>query len=307
MISKETHRSSLVNWLFAVDRILRGESIPLNSDEQRDFEFPLVGVSVVVIAMAVVYGFCMGVFSLLHGAETSEYSRALMQTFASMTKVPLLYGLTLLITFPSLYVFNALIGSRLKVAPVFRLLIASLAVNLAVLVSLGPILAFFSACTPNYSFIVLLNVAIFSIAGVLGLMFLVQALNRLAGSTVQPPNQTKIPAASTEPTKSGVQALRASQMARATQSDSDNLEKQLPHVEAVAVPSAIESPSKQPLNRHVKKVFACWVIVFGLVGAQMGWVLRPFIGSPELPFQFFRPRESNFFEAVLNSFWNMFS
>jgi hypothetical protein len=22
----------------------------------------------------------------------------------------------------------------------------------------------------------------------------------------------------------------------------------------------------------------CWVVVFGLVGAQMGWVLRPFIG-----------------------------
>ena len=147
MISEETYRSSFVNWLFAVDRILRGESIPLNSDEQREFEFPLVGVSVVVIAMAVAYGFCMGVFSLLHGAETSEYSRALMQTLASMTKVPLLYGLTLLITFPSLYVFNALIGSRLKVAMVFRLLIASLAVNLAVLVSLGPILAFFSAST----------------------------------------------------------------------------------------------------------------------------------------------------------------
>ena len=159
--------NSFMPWLFAVDRILRGESIPLIAGDDRDVKFPVVGVSLVVIAMAVIYGFCMGVFSLIHGAESSEYSRALLQTFASMTKVPMLYCLTLVITFPSLYVFNALVGSRLKVTPVFKLLVASLAVNLAVLVSLGPILAFFSASTPNYSFIVLLNVCIFTIAGVL--------------------------------------------------------------------------------------------------------------------------------------------
>ena len=106
--------NSFMSWLFAVDRILRGESIPLLAGENRDFKFPVVGVSMVVIAMAVVYGFCMGVFSLIHGAESSEYSRALLQTFASMTKVPMLYCLTLLITFPSLYVFNALVGSRFE-------------------------------------------------------------------------------------------------------------------------------------------------------------------------------------------------
>jgi hypothetical protein len=33
----------------------------------------------------------------------------------------------------------------------------------------------------------------------------------------------------------------------------------------------------------------------------MGWVLRPFIGDPNQPFTWFRPRESNFFEAVLNA------
>lgn len=301
MTSKENQRSSLINWLFAVDRILRGESIPLDTDENRDFQFPVVGVSVVVVSMAVIYGFCMGVFSLIHGAETSEYSRALMQTFASMTKVPLLYSLTLLVTFPSLYVFNALIGSRLKVVPVFKLLLASLAVNLAVLVSLGPILAFFSASTPNYSFIVLLNVLIFTIAGVLGLMFLVQALNRLANATAQPVDeneQTRLPLSSRMEMKKANQTSTETPYTISGEPDP---------IEATLIPSAIQSSPRQPLNRHVKKVFACWVLVFGLVGAQMGWVLRPFIGSPNQPFQFFRPRESNFFEAVVNAFWQMFS
>jgi hypothetical protein len=52
------------------------------------------------------------------------------------------------------------------------------------------------------------------------------------------------------------------------------------------------------LARHVKSVFRCWVILFGLVGAQMSWVLRPFVGNPDQPFEWFRARESNFFEAV---------
>ena len=37
-----------------------------------------------------------------------------MQVLASMVKVPLLFYLTLLVTLPSLYVFNALVGSRLR-------------------------------------------------------------------------------------------------------------------------------------------------------------------------------------------------
>ena len=296
--------NSVMGWLFAVDRILRGESIPQIADVDRDIKFPVVGVSLIVIAMAVVYGFCMGVFSLIHGAESSEYSRALLQTFASMTKVPMLYCLTLLITFPSLYVFNALVGSRLKVTPVFKLLVASLAVNLAVLVSLGPILAFFSASTPNYSFIILLNVGIFTIAGILGLMFLVQALNRLANSTAQKISQTSPPNAAE--LSSSTSRLAAKRNPAAKKPLVDFTDKSPPR-EAVLVPSAIESPTNTQLGRHVKKVFACWVIVFGLVGAQMGWVLRPFIGSPDLPFQFFRARESNFFEAVFGAFWNMFS
>ena len=61
-----------------------------------------------------------------------------------------------------------------------RLLIASLAVNLAVLASLGPIVAFFSVSTTSYHFMVLFNVLVFTVAGLLGLVFLIQTLNRLA-------------------------------------------------------------------------------------------------------------------------------
>jgi hypothetical protein len=56
-----------------------------------------------------------------------------------------------------------------------------------------------------------------------------------------------------------------------------------------------------PADRRVKAVFVCWLIVFGVVGAQMSWILRPFIGAPDRDFTWFRPRESSFFEAVFNT------
>jgi hypothetical protein len=31
-----------------------------------------------------------------------------------------------------------------------------------------------------------------------------------------------------------------------------------------------------------------WLVTYIFVGIQMGWVLRPFIGSPDMPPQFFR-------------------
>lgn len=50
-----------------------------------------------------------------------------------------------------------------------------------------------------------------------------------------------------------------------------------------------------------RRVVAVWLGVFALVGPQMGWVLRPFVGSPGLPFTWFRPREGSFVEAVVRA------
>jgi hypothetical protein len=74
----------------------------------------------------------------------------------------------------------------------------------------------------------------------------------------------------------------------------------------VEEPGALDRMEGYVLGRHVKKVFGCWVVVFGLVGAQMGWVLRPLIGSPGTPFTWFRQRQSNFFEAVWETVRGLF-
>ena len=54
-------------------------------------------------------------------------------------------------------------------------------------------------------------------------------------------------------------------------------------------------------------IFKVWMVIFAVVGAQMGWILRPFIGSPDMPFTLFRERESNFFMGILEQIKNLFS
>jgi len=50
-----------------------------------------------------------------------------------------------------------------------------------------------------------------------------------------------------------------------------------------------------------RRVFTIWTVTYGLVGAQMGWILRPFIGTPTLEFTFFRPRDGSFFVGLLEA------
>jgi len=59
-------------------------------------------------------------------------------------------------------------------------------------------------------------------------------------------------------------------------------------------------------REKVRLVFYIWVVIFAVVGAQMGWVLRPFVGNPYGPFTWFRERNSNFFEGVLNALVRLF-
>lgn len=217
----------------------------------------------------------MGCFALSNKA----FSDAWLQTVASMTKVPVLFGCTLLVTFPSLYVFNTLVGSRLTLQSVWRLLLSSLAVMMAVLASLGPIVAFFSISTTNYPFILLLNVAVFALAGFLGLKFLLHTLHRLTVVLYE-----------LKPAPQPPQPL-------APRVDFEG--QPLAEIEKEA--GALEPVDERVMGANVRQVFGVWVLVFGMVGAQMSWVLRPFISNPDKPFTLISPRESNFYAAVFDA------
>lgn len=278
----------MVGWLRSLDRVLKGEATKPAALRAGTIDVRAGGLTVLIVLLGALYGACMGAFALVSRWGTPHAAGGWAQVGYAAAKVPMLFFLTLLITFPSLYVFNALVGCRLAFAAVVRLLVAALAVTLAVLASFGTIVVFFSLCTTSYPFMVLLNVALFAVAGVLGMNFLLQTLHRLAVARAETPWETLPPAAP--------EGDAAAPVARAPQStQAPDIYPPLP---PAVNPGSIERAPAQNVGRGVRTVFAIWVIVFGLIGAQMGWVLRPFIGAPNAAITFFRPREGNFFEAV---------
>ena len=58
-----------------------------------------------------------------------------------------------------------------------------------------------------------------------------------------------------------------------------------------------------PLARRgkLKRLFVGTLLLYIFVGTQLAWVLRPFVGSPDMKFQVFRPRQGNFYESVWES------
>jgi hypothetical protein len=73
-----------------------------------------------------------------------------------------------------------------------------------------------------------------------------------------------------------------------------------PPAEATFPPGVVRPVPVRRQERGLA-VLRIWILIYAVVGAQMGWILRPFIGSPELPFTWFRERDSNFFAAFLRA------
>ncbi|HRX87332.1 MAG TPA: hypothetical protein P5572_20085 [Phycisphaerae bacterium] len=252
-------------WLRQLDDLLRGRATSPESLVEGRIALPARRFVVLAIVLGGVFGFFMGWYAYLRGSPDSAW-----QVLASMVKLPALFLLTLVVTFPSLYVFNALMGCRLSFMATLRLLIGAILVNVTVAASLGPILGFFTLSTTSYPFMILLNVALLAVAGVVALGFLLHTLRRLSL-----PRWQEIESAGPEAADRPGGAGRAPDVVDAEQ------------------------------YAQARSIFRVWVLIYGLVGAQMGWLLRPFIGNPNIPFEWFRSREGNFFSAVMQQLHNL--
>lgn len=267
-----------------IDELLRGRLTRAADLRRGTIEIPIRTLAVAGIALGALYGLCMGLYAPLRAENAS-----VVQVLATTAKVPLLFLLTLVVTYPSLYVVSALFDSRLRHGATLRLLLAAMTANLALLASLGPVTAFFTLCTESYSFMIVLNVGFFAVAGLVGLGFLRKALDAVFEAE-----------AAAEPL-----ALGSSEPAAAADPDAA---ASVSGLEAAHFAPRLPQRPRRPVRPAARRVFTFWTLVYGVVGAQMGWVLRPFIGSPELPFVLFRAdRESNVFSAFFRSLAHMFT
>ena len=62
-----------------------------------------------------------------------------------------------------------------------------------------------------------------------------------------------------------------------------------------AMMSLIEKEQLGKASKNRYRLITYWLFLYGLVGSQLGWTLRPFVGTPNQPFSLFREIESNFY------------
>jgi len=245
------------SWLKEIDDLLRGSKTQPESLAEGTGGLRLQRYAATAAVLGAVYGLSMG----LYGALTHDPA-VYAQFFSSALKVPALFFLTLVVTFPSLYVFSALVGARLDPLSALRVIVATITVSLAVLASFAPINAFFTLSTTSYAFMKLLNVFLFAVAGAVGLGFLLKTLRHLEEAW----------------------GLAESHEGEGTAADS--------------TPVQDVTAARKAAGRGL---FKLWMCLYALVGAQMGWLLRPFIGDPKLPFGWFRERGGSVFLDVLQT------
>jgi len=254
-MGKET---GLVAQLKQLDELIRGKRTDAETLAKGTEQLDILLFAKLSVLLGMAYGVFMGLFAVF-----TQGAPGLLQMFSSMLKVPLLFLLTLLVTCPSLYVFGALLGARHGPHAMMRILIASIAVNLAILASFGPITGFFTLTTTSYPFMKLLNVVFFGVAGFLGVGFLRKTLFQLELNDAPP----------------------------------------------AANPSGkVPPPAPRPRDASgaVENLFQAWLMLYAFVGVQMGWILRPFVGSPDLPFAWLRQRGGNFFVDIWKALLALF-
>ncbi len=200
----------MTGFLARADEVLRARPAVLSGSGLRR---RLVELLVLMAGCGFVYGVVMG------GYGGGRW----LQMLYSGLKVPLLIAATFLISLPSFFVFNTLLGLRRNFPTVLRALAATQAGLTIILASFAPLTAFWYASVGDYQAAKLFNLAMFGMASVTAQLVLKRFYRPLIAAN--------------------------------------------------------------PRHRLALRV---WLVIYAFVGVQMGWVLRPFIGSPEMATRFFR-------------------
>ena len=132
--------------------------------EGKDLKQKLRHALLTLIGLSAAYGFAAGAYA------------SFLQAVSSSFKLPILILATLAICFPAFYVVQILVGSQLRLAQVFVLVVIALALTSVLLAAFVPIAVFFMITGANYHFLQLLHVGFVLVAGLLGMYALHEGL-----------------------------------------------------------------------------------------------------------------------------------
>lgn len=119
---------------------------------------------IVICAFAFIYGLAMGSY------------HSLLQSIVAGVKVVLLFLSTIIICFPSFFIIQQVLGSKMNIRQMIVIVLSGMVLISTIILSLTPIVIFFQITGGNYHFLQLLHVAIFVFGGIFGLRLMVEAL-----------------------------------------------------------------------------------------------------------------------------------
>ncbi|GIF65529.1 hypothetical protein Ais01nite_35640 [Asanoa ishikariensis] len=300
--------------LLIIERILRDRgSIWQQIVDERD----LNRLSVQMLASS-------AVALAIYGAVLGAFHSPLM-ALTSAVKLPLLFLVTLAICLPTLYLFNLVFGARLSVRQSVSLVMVAVTVTAMLALAFAPISLFFRITAADYSFFKLLNVAILALSAIVGLRFLTGGMQILHAHGLLSPAKPAEPAPVAE--KPAPAALPAEEKTPVTVgapiANGDGTAAAA--APAPALPVLVAPPAGQhhvwnpALQRYQlarpagvaterpasMTLLYIWILLFGFVGTQLAWTLRPFFGNPDSPFALFREIEGNFYAEIIRTIANL--
>ena len=296
--------------LLVIERILRDrQGIWQQVVDDRDLTrltVQMLGSSMIALA---VYGAVLGSF------------HSFLMALTSAVKLPLLFLVTLAICLPTLYLFNLVFGARLSVRQSLSLVMVALTVTAMLALAFAPISLFFLITAPDYGFFKLLNVAILGLSALVGLKFLtggMRVLNdhgllaparedELAGPS--PLAQTPDPVIPAQPA-TVTPAAENGGGATATITEAPPTALKVPPgyvLQPVSRPRPVRPMKPEPAgNPPSMTLLYVWIFLFGFVGTQLAWTLRPFFGSPGMDFSLYREIDGNFYAEIIRTLGNLF-
>jgi hypothetical protein len=115
------------------------------------------------------------VFTFLYGIVMGSY-HSFLQSLAAGIKVIFLFLCSILICFPSFFVIQQVLGSKMTLRQMFFIVMSGFVLTSAIALSFAPIVILFQITGGNYHFLQLLHVAIFIFSGIFGMRLMVEAL-----------------------------------------------------------------------------------------------------------------------------------
>ncbi|HEX2357994.1 MAG TPA: hypothetical protein VHI50_16250 [Micromonosporaceae bacterium] len=306
--------------LLVIERILRDrQNVWQQIVDERDLNRLTTDLLASSAAALAAYGAVLGFF---HGP---------LMALTSAIKLPLLFLITLAICLPTLYLFNLVFGARLSVRQAVALVMVAITVTAMLALAFAPISLFFLITSHDYGLYKLLNVAILALSAFVGLRFLTGGMHvldehgllaaRPADGSAAPSAAGVVPAADpapevTEPVPAMIGAGGQTRPGEAT-TGLELVPAGPPYSSSGELPLTYPTitPLPQPVGRPARSgrggtagarpasmtLLYIWIILFGFVGTQLAWTLRPFFGDPGQGFALFRSIDGNFYADIVRT------